>query len=64
MHREAIRLTSPKQHMGLYTNLGALLMTSGQIDGCLIALNTAIALAYEYKQTDSYLVSPTWSHVM
>lgn len=57
VHREAIRLTSAKQHMGLYTNLGALLMTSGQIDACLVALNKAITLAYEYKQTDSYLVS-------
>lgn len=59
VHREAIRLTSPKQHMGLYTNLGALLMTSGQINSCLVALNKSIALAYEYKQTDSYLVTST-----
>ena len=43
--------------MGLYTNLGALLMSSGQIDSCLAALNKAIALAHEYKQTDSYLVT-------
>lgn len=42
--------------MGLYTNLGALLMSSGQIDDCLEALNKAISLAYQYMQTDSYLV--------
>ncbi|KAL3144289.1 hypothetical protein ABBQ32_004053 [Trebouxia sp. C0010 RCD-2024] len=54
-YREAIRLTSSQQHMGMYTNLGALLMGSGQIDGCLAALNRAIALAHQYQQTDSYL---------
>lgn len=59
MHREAIRLTSSQQHMGLYTNLGALLMGSGQLDECLAALNKAIALAHEYQQTDSYLVHVT-----
>lgn len=56
LYREAIRLTSPRQRMGLYTNLGALLMGSGQIDDCLKALKQAIELALEYKQTDSYLV--------
>lgn len=61
MHREAIRLTSSQQHMGMYTNLGALLMGSGQIDGCLAALNRAIALAHQYQQTDSYLVHLTGS---
>lgn len=42
--------------MGLYTNLGALLMGSGRIDDCLTALQTGIALAHEYQQTDSNLV--------
>ena len=42
--------------MGLYTNLGALLMGSDHIDDCLAALKQALALALEYRQTDSYLV--------
>ncbi len=55
-YREAIRLTSPRAGIGLYTNLGALLMGSGRIDDCLTALQTGIALAHEHKQTDSNLV--------
>nr|QIG37617.1 sulfotransferase-like protein [Trebouxia lynnae] len=54
-YREAIRLTTPQQRMGLYTNLGALLMGSDHIDDCLAALKQALALALEYRQTDSYL---------
>ncbi len=55
-YREAIRLTSPRAGIGLYTNLGALLMGSGRIDACLTALQTGIALAHEHKLTDSNLV--------
>ncbi len=55
-YREAIRLTSPRAGIGLYTNLGALLMGSGRIDDCLTALQTGIALAHEHKLTDSNLV--------
>lgn len=42
--------------MGIYTNLGALLLGSGRVDACLEALHTSIALANQYKQTDSSLV--------
>ncbi len=68
-HREAIRLASPQAGMGLYTNLGALLMGSGRIDDCLTALQTGIALAHKYKQTDSNLVQllstiMQWTHII
>ena len=55
-YREAIRLTSPQAGVGLYTNLGALLMGSGRIADCLTALQTGIDLAHEHHQTDSALV--------
>ena len=56
LYREAIRLTSPQAGVGLYTNLGALLMGSGRIADCLTALQTGIDLAHEHQQTDSALV--------
>ena len=58
--RDTIRLAPEFATVGVYTNLGALLMGAGQIENCLQALHTSIALAKQYQQTDSPLVrSPT-----
>ena len=54
--REVIRLAPAHATVGVYTNLGALLMGAGQLEDCLLALHTSIALAKQYQQTDSPLV--------
>lgn len=59
VRREVIRLAPEHSTMGVYTNLGALLMGAGRLSDCLPVLHAGIAIAKQYEQTTTPLVCHT-----